>query len=132
MDEHKAFLAFLEATTHSLRQAYTARSFSTRRATRALLELVDETRAFAASQSYFAAVPARTNELRTALALELAAARLLALGVAPIMPRFAERLFRGLGGTHPVAEAAWPEGHGWVAEGTAVDLREVGFPAREA
>ena len=106
-------------------------SFSTRRATRALLTLVDETRDFAASQRHFAAVSGRANELRTALALELAAARLLALGVAPIMPRFAERLFRGLGGTHPVAEARWPEGHGWVAPGTAIDLREVGFAPRE-
>jgi len=131
MPEHKEFLAILEATTHSLREAYNARSFSTRQATRALLTLVDEARAFAASQRHFAAVPKRTNELRTAQALELAAARLLALGVAPIMPRFAERLFRGLGETHPVSEANWPEGHGWVAAGTAIDLREVGFPPRD-
>jgi methionyl-tRNA synthetase len=131
MNEHRAFLSFLDATARSLRQAYSATSFSTRHATRALLTLVDEARTFAEGQRHFAAVPDRSNELRTALALELAAAHLLALGTAPIMPRFAERLFRGLGSTHPVGEARWPEGHGWVADGTKVDLREVGFPPRD-
>ena len=131
MREHKAFLAFLESTRNELRDAYAIETFSARRATRALLRLVEETRAFAESQHHLATAPARANELRTAQALELAAARLLALGVSPIMPRFAERLFRGLGETHPVAEASWPEGHGWVAEGTAIDLREAGFPPRD-
>ena len=129
MHEHRDFMALLEQLTGEIRRGYTARTFSLRSATRALVRLVEATRVFAASQTHFAGVAKRSNELRTALALELAAARLLAQGVAPIMPRFAERLWQGLGQEGSPLDAGWPEGHGWVVGGTKVDLRQAPFPS---
>ena len=52
-------------------------------------------------------MPEGRDRLRTGLALELAAARALALGVAPMMPDFAEELWQALGYTSPVAQQDW-------------------------
>ena len=70
------------------------------------------------------------DEARTAIALELAAARLLAHCAMPVMPRFATRLAAGLGLDPP---AQWPELVTLVPPETGVSLaREVFFGAQPA
>ena len=69
--------------------------------------------------------PDTRSEWRTTVALELAAARLLAQGAAPAMPRFAAKLNKALG--HAGAPADWPDYVALVAPGSAVSLAGVTF-----
>lgn len=64
------------------------------------------------------------DEARTAIALELAAARLLAHGAAPVMPRFAGRLAAALGMPAP---ACWPTAAELLAPGSRVELADQVF-----
>jgi methionyl-tRNA synthetase len=59
------------------------------------------------------------DEVRTATALELAAAALLARGAAPVMPRFAARLAEALGQPPP---DEWPTSVDLVPPGQKVTL----------
>ncbi|MDH6575017.1 class I tRNA ligase family protein [Kitasatospora sp. MAP5-34] len=87
------FLRLLDRIAEDCLLAYSAASFSPRRATRILCELVRCAQDFAAGQT-------RTREAgstTTALAYEAAAARTLAQLAYPVMPEFAERLWTSLG-----------------------------------
>jgi methionyl-tRNA synthetase len=64
-------------------------------------------------------MPEWHNEARTAIALELAAAKLLACCAMPVMPRFAARLAAALGIETP---DRWPSQVTLVPPGSAVDL----------
>lgn len=71
------------------------------------------------------------DEYRTAVALELATARLLAQLTAPLMPRFSARLGGALGVT---CTEAWPESAELVPAGNTITLSEVVFfaPLRQS
>jgi methionyl-tRNA synthetase len=99
--------------------------FSLNRAARTLDAIVTDTLHFAESESRTAELPDWKDEARTAIALELAAARLLAHCATPVMPRFAARLSTGLGMEPP---DQWPHLATLVTPGTQVNLaRQVFF-----
>ncbi|GAB4569605.1 MAG: hypothetical protein Tsb0020_23850 [Haliangiales bacterium] len=124
-ETQRRYYAQLDALAEQARAGYEVTEFSPRQTTRALIELVRRARDFASGERHWASVPARRDEHRTALALELASARTLALCVAPIMPSFAQTLWRALGLPGEVAAGALDAPPGWVPEGAAVTLDEV-------
>ncbi len=121
----RRYYAQLDALAEQARAGYEVTEFSPRQTTRALIELVRRARDFASGERHWASLPARRDEHRTALALELASARALALCVAPIMPSFAQTLWGALGLPGEVAAGALDAPAGWVPEGAAVTLDEV-------
>jgi methionyl-tRNA synthetase len=121
------FFQLLGDVSRQTAGAFEAATFSPQRAARRLCELVREARRFAAAEAHWGANPAGRNEERTAVALELAAARLLASAVAPIMPRFACLLWGELGLAGTPEDAGWPEVPAWVPSGAAVSLGSGSF-----
>ncbi|MFJ8744863.1 class I tRNA ligase family protein [Embleya sp. NPDC127516] len=117
--EHAAFLARLEARRSALTGALGQDGFSLNRAAELLDGIVTDVTTFARLQAPAADVADFKDEARTVVALELAAARLLATCGAPVMPRFANRLSTALGAPAPTR---WPTGIDLVPAGTAVDL----------
>lgn len=98
--EHMAFLARLEARRSALTGSLGQDGFSLNRAAEILDGIVEDVTTFVRLQAPSADVATCKDEARTAVALELAAARLLATCGAPVMPRFANRLSAALGGPH--------------------------------
>ncbi|HEU4413066.1 MAG TPA: class I tRNA ligase family protein [Polyangiaceae bacterium] len=131
-DEHRRHYARLGRIAERAREGYEARTFSLQAVTRELAELVRAARAFAGAERHWAGVGARQGELRTALALELAAARALAQHVAPLMPDFAQRLWAALGLPGEVEAQGFDEHLDWVPAGARVDLGGELFAARPA
>lgn len=124
---HKQHLAFLEDTVRTVKAAYQPTPFSLQAVTRALMELVRRTRAFAAAEQHWGTAPERSNEYRTAIALELLSARVLAQLVAPLMPAFAECLWQGLGQEPGIEAAGFDAETAFVPAGTQIDLTGVEF-----
>jgi methionyl-tRNA synthetase len=123
--EQQQFLAELEALIARARRGYGAGSL--REASGAIHDLVERAVGFGAGQSHLAALPQLAAQRATGLALELAAARTLAMIAAPILPVFAERLWRCLG--HSDAPA-WSDAVIPVPAGQPIALAaEVFFPA---
>ncbi|HEV7368388.1 class I tRNA ligase family protein [Arenibaculum sp.] len=114
-----AFLGRLQNRLGAVTVSYGADGFALDGAVRELDGLVDDTIRFAAEHRPLASEPSLQEEWRTTVALELAAARLLAACAAPVMPRFAGRLAEALGGTVP---AEWPETVCLVPPGTRLAL----------
>jgi methionyl-tRNA synthetase len=98
--EQQLFFSQLRALALRANHGYAA--WSLKEASIAIHELVDRAVAFSAGQSHLAMVPALAAERATGLALELAAARTLAMIVSPIMPAFATRLWNALGYGGPI------------------------------
>jgi methionyl-tRNA synthetase len=125
--EQRRFADRLASLAADAAAAYEAATFSPQAATRTLCELVRLGRRFGKAEDWWATVPARAAERRTALALELAAARLLAQAAAPLLPDFAARLAADLGFAGPLA---WEEPPAWVPAGQAIGrLDAIYFPA---
>ncbi|MFI9503892.1 class I tRNA ligase family protein [Nocardia sp. NPDC052566] len=104
--EHTAFLSRLSVHLDEITAALNPEGFSLRRAAAGLDGIVTDARAFACQQSRLAGLDRWGSEGRTATALELAAARLLAAVSAPLMPRFSGRLAAAIG----ISEiTTWPE-----------------------
>ncbi len=120
-----AFLGRLGTRLDTLAVFYGADGFSLSAAVQELNGLVEDVTRFAIAHRSLRARPDTRSEWRTAVALELAAARLLAQGAAPAMPRFAAKLNKALG--HAGAPADWPDYIALVAPGSAVSLAGVAF-----
>jgi methionyl-tRNA synthetase len=130
--EQTAFLARLGARLTDLGWALGGDGFSLNAAATALDGLVAEAAAFADREHAGAHLAAWADQTRTAVALELAAARLLAHGAAPVMPRFAARLAAALGEPAPTV---WPSAVTLVAPGNRITLADevfFGTPAAAA
>jgi methionyl-tRNA synthetase len=115
--------SFYDRLNDILRKAkasYSAKEFSTQRVARLLLELAREARFFSHSESHWKRVSNRRLTRNTALALELMAARTLALLAAPIMPGFSARLWQDLGQTQSLQVQSWPHDLEWVGPGTRI------------
>ncbi|MEM7049899.1 MAG: class I tRNA ligase family protein [Acidobacteriota bacterium] len=95
--EQQSFFQSLIDLSADAAEAYEAASFSPQRAARVLSEVVREAHRFGSGQEHWRALPGRYEEWRTALALEVLAAKTLALLAAPLMPRFSARLLSALG-----------------------------------
>ncbi|MDH6110351.1 methionyl-tRNA synthetase [Kitasatospora sp. MAP12-15] len=122
--EHTAFLARLGSRLDALTNSLGRDGFSLNRAAAELNGIVEDTVRFAAAESPLAEAEGWRDEARTATALELAAARLLAHGAAPVMPRFAAKLAAALGLPAP---ARWPSTPELLTPGSRVDLADQVF-----
>ncbi|MEU3600167.1 class I tRNA ligase family protein [Streptomyces sp. NPDC006798] len=122
--EHSAFLARLGDRLAAVTGALRADGFSLNRAAAELDGLVEDVLRFSRLESRTAQDPGWGSETRTAIALELAAARLLAQTAAPLMPRFAARLAAALGLPEP---AEWPTIVELVPPGSAIGLADAVF-----
>jgi methionyl-tRNA synthetase len=116
-EEHRLFYGRLEGFIAEAANAYDARSHSPQRAVRVLGELVREARRFGKAEESWRRVAARGEERRTALALELLAAKVLAQLAAPILPDFAARLWGDLGFASPLAAHRWEDRPYWLPAG---------------
>jgi methionyl-tRNA synthetase len=105
---HMEFLGRLSEYPARLARNYGASAFSLRAAARDLCSLVQDVREFALSESHWSSAADCQSHRRTALALQLAAARLLAQLAAPLMPRFSESLWSGLGQPGTLESSGWP------------------------
>ncbi|MET8849733.1 class I tRNA ligase family protein [Amycolatopsis sp. NPDC004625] len=123
--EHTAFLGRLGTRLAAITAALGHDGFSLNDASAELAGVVEDVTRFAAKEHAVAEVDAWRAETRTTIALELAAARLLASCAAPIMPRFAARLAAALG---PAPVTQWPTTVELVAPGTPIDLTAEFFP----
>jgi methionyl-tRNA synthetase len=117
--EHTAFLARLESRLGEMTGCLGQDGFSLNLAARTLSGIVEDTLRFSGLEAPAAGLPEWRDEARTVIALELAAARLLACCAAPVMPRFAARLAAALGVEPP---ARWPRQVRLVPPGTRVNL----------
>ncbi|MEA2694497.1 MAG: methionyl-tRNA synthetase [Acidobacteriota bacterium] len=99
-ENHEDFFLSLTQLAAEVGKAYEAESFSPQRAVRLLSELVRQARRFGEGEKHWGRFEAGREEWRNAIALELAAARALALLAAPVLPDFSLRLWQALG--HPL------------------------------
>lgn len=120
----RAFLGLLQTRLEAMAGHYSREGQSLNAVARELDLLVDDAVRFRDTHRYLAAVPAAHGEWRTAIALELAAARLLAMAATPLMPRFASALFKAL----DMAPAAhWDGSVALVAPDASIALARTAF-----
>lgn len=122
--EHWSFLARLELRLRAMTACLDADDMSLNRAAAELDALIDDVVRFSRTEGLLADVPPLKDVARTAIALELAAARLLSRVAAPLMPRFAARLAAALGDAAP---ATWPSEVSLVPPGQTVNLASCTF-----
>ncbi|WP_405617228.1 class I tRNA ligase family protein [Streptomyces sp. NBC_00076] len=122
--EHSAFLGRLGARLAAVTGALGSDGFSLNQAAAELDGIVRDTLRFSHQESLLAESAGWENETRTAIALELAAARLLAHAAAPVMPRFAAHLADTLGMPEP---GSWPRTVELVAPGSEIRLADAVF-----
>ncbi|WP_405773634.1 class I tRNA ligase family protein [Streptomyces sp. NBC_00859] len=122
--EHSAFLGRLGTRLAALTGSLSPDGFSLREAAAELNALVEDVVRFGQAANLLARSAAWEDESRTAIALELAAARLLAVTAAPVMPRFASRLADALGLPEP---AEWPRTVELLTPGSKVRLSSTVF-----
>ncbi|ASW55613.1 class I tRNA ligase family protein [Plantactinospora sp. KBS50] len=122
--EHTAFLARLNTRLAALAGALGPDGFSLNAAAAELDAIVTDVHTFASQEARVSQSAGWRAEARTAIALELAAAKLLAVGATAVMPRFAAKLAAALG-MEPVQ--AWPQTVTLVAPGTRIELAEQVF-----
>jgi methionyl-tRNA synthetase len=120
--EQQQFLRQLEGLVARARAGYEACSL--KEASSAVHDLVERAIGFGAAQSHLAGIPALAAQRATGLALELAAARTLAMIAAPIMPEFAQRLWICLGEGGAIE---WLDEIGPVAAGQPIALTSQQF-----
>jgi methionyl-tRNA synthetase len=125
--DHLEFRRRIDVIVEEARASYEAASFSLEGAAGAVVRLATEGARFGRTQSLVGG--ARPAEDRTALALELLAAKALALIAAPLMPSFAAALHRALGHDAP---PAWDDRLEWVPPSQRVgDLASVAAALQE-
>ncbi len=117
----------LQQLDNEVREAYEAVTFSPQRAARGLCELVRCARRFCAEQQHWRRLKERRDDWRTAVALELTAARQLALLSAPILPAFAERLWRHLGEEGSLWDASGEQPPPFLTAGLSLGAPEETF-----
>ncbi|WP_338426267.1 class I tRNA ligase family protein [Sphingopyxis kveilinensis] len=115
-----AFLARLQARLDAITIHYGADGFSLNGVMRELNGLVEDAIRFAATHRCLSGDRDAHDEWRTVIALELAAARLLAQCAAPVIPRFAGRLAEAIGADGVAAH--WADGVSLLPPGTEIRL----------
>jgi methionyl-tRNA synthetase len=117
----------LATTIQEVGQSYDIDGFSPQRVVRQLNALVREAAAFANANAYYANSAVRQDEHRTNIALELAAARTLALLSSPLMPQFAAKLWVDLGHSTPIEKAGWETAPTLLCGDEPVRLSALGY-----
>lgn len=115
--EQRHFFLQLERALADAAEAYEPATFSPQRLTRVMIELVRGARRFGAAENHWRSVAERSQERRTSLALELLAAKILAIIAAPVIPDFAAALWQGLGYDEPLGAGSWDRATEWVPAG---------------
>ncbi|MFJ8011425.1 class I tRNA ligase family protein [Streptomyces sp. NPDC096339] len=128
--EHTAFLDRLTVRLAAVTRSLGQDGFSLNQAAEELNGLVEDVLRFTEAEYAVAGIGRWNDHTRTTVALELAAARLLARVAAPVMPRFADRLAAALGmeealGTQDAA--TWPRTVELLPAGTKVALVDAVF-----
>lgn len=121
--DHRRFHRRLTDLLDEAAAAYEPRGTSLQRAVRAALEIAREGRRFGQGERHWAGVSTRTEERRTAIALELLAVKALAVALAPVTPELAGRLLRRLGYAGGPEAGSWGSAAGaleWVPAGQSV------------
>lgn len=122
--EHVAFFGQLKARLAAVTTDLSPDGFSLTQAAADIAALVADTVRFSEAARLSSSIDRWRDETRSAVALELAAAQLLAHCAEPIMPRFAARLAAALG-LAPLQK--WPKMVELVPPGTQVSLAGVKF-----
>ncbi|MGB8843148.1 MAG: class I tRNA ligase family protein [Aliidongia sp.] len=120
-----AFLARLQHRLDAITTHYGADGFSLNGVMRELNGLVEDVIRFATTHRSLAGNPDAHAEWRTTIALELAAAKLLAQCTAPVMPRFAGKLAEAIGVV--TCTQHWPAHVTLLSPGTEIALAAVRF-----
>ncbi len=110
-----AYFNSLEHHLKTITRYYSAKDFSLNQVANELNSLVKNALIFADAHRYIHI----SNEYQTAIALELAAAQLLAKVTAPLMPRFSAQLSKSLG---ILATNCWPNAIELLTTGNPIDL----------
>ncbi|MDQ5820731.1 MAG: class I tRNA ligase family protein, partial [Actinomycetota bacterium] len=126
-EQHRLFESELRTWCARAEQHLSVQSFSPARLVRVLNELVRESSQFGAAEARWAEVHSGGDMFRTAMALELAAARTLAILAAPVTPRFSAALWEDLGESAPLEEHGWTALVRYPAPGTTVQLERAYF-----
>jgi methionyl-tRNA synthetase len=117
-NEQHQFYERLEGFIAEAAAAYSPNTFSPRRAASVLLELLHAAQRFGNARRR---QRKHAGFQQTTVALELAAAKTLALLAAPIMPDFSTYLWRDLGNETPIFQGSWEERPRWVRRGKRID-----------
>ena len=129
-EDHRRFYRRIEQLSAEVAEGYEPKTFSLQRAARGLAELVRAARRFGAAESGWLRVEARGEERRTGVALELLAAKQLAVLAGPLMPSFAAALWRALGYSTPFSEQRYEERPDWVPGGQRIGDLAGALPTR--
>lgn len=105
----------LERLRDDLETAYRPATFSSRAAARSCCEWVRTIDESAEAEVHWQDSPSRQREFGTSVALQLMAAKSLAVAAAPLMPEFANRLWKALG--YDGDSLMWQDMLSWVAPG---------------
>jgi mannose-6-phosphate isomerase-like protein (cupin superfamily) len=122
----QVFVGQLQRLAEEVAAAYQPATFSPRRAARLLRELVAAARDLAEREEPWSRVGTRREETSTAVAVELLAAKVLAVLAYPLLPDWSSRLWSGLGYSSALDEegrdalAAWEETPTFVPTGHPV------------
>ena len=122
--DHRAFLGILEGHRRTIESELSPNGFSLNGAAKAVNELVESVARFSLSQRPLENIDTAFDRNRTTVALELAAALLLADTAAPLMPRIAKKLHTALGVSE---ERKWPEAVELLQPGSPVGLHNIRF-----
>jgi methionyl-tRNA synthetase len=126
------FHSYLNQLPGRVAACYERETFSPQRASRLLCELVRSARYFGKAEDHWKHLSGAHSRRQTAMALELAAARMLALLAAPLMPDFAASLWRDLGHATLLRVSSWSPNAEWVMPGAPIaDLRRSYFESHE-
>jgi methionyl-tRNA synthetase len=126
-DAHIRFFEFLKRSLAEAKSAYGAASFSPQLVVRIGAELVRRGRDFGKSESAWGSV--EHSKLRTAVAMELAAIRAIAILIAPIAPDLSARLWRSLGYEMPFEQQGWEDDPRFVPVGQRLGIWEENPPS---
>jgi len=116
-NEQHQFYERLQVFITEAAAAYSASTFSPRRAAATVVDLVRAAQRFGKARRH---QRKHAGFQQTTVALELAAAKTLAILAAPIMPDFASNLWRDLGNDTPILQGGWEERPRWVRRGKRI------------
>jgi methionyl-tRNA synthetase len=127
---HEQFYRLLTRLVRQMEDALDTGAFSPSQAVHILSEMVHAAVRFGVSQSYLAGIDERRDERRTAVALELAAARSLATMASPVLPDLTSRLWGALGFEGDEGPDRWESAVTFLPVGQEVEgLRNLTWPS---